>query len=94
MIAEAAPDAVEGIKYGMPTATFGATNIIYYAGWKNHIGLYPIYPGTPEFESRIAPYRDKKDTVKFPLATAIPFDIIDLILTTRISRLRRTLEEK
>lgn len=87
MISEAAPDSIEGIKYGMPTATVDGTNIIYYAAWKKHIGLYPIYSGPAAFERQIARYRDKKDMVRFQLGTAVPFDIIGLILTTRIESL-------
>lgn len=84
----AAPDAVEAIKYGMPTATIHGQNILYYAAWKTHIGLYPIYRGSADFEVAIAPYRDKKDSVRFPLNAPIPFDVIDVILNQRIGYLR------
>ncbi len=88
MIAIVAPEAAEEIKYGMPTSTLNGTNIIYYAAWKKHIGLYPIYPGPPQFEAAIAAYRDKKDTVRFPLGQPIPYEVIDLILSQRIAQLR------
>jgi uncharacterized protein YdhG (YjbR/CyaY superfamily) len=91
-ISAAAPEAVEGIKYGMPTATLHGTNIVYYAAWKKHIGLYPIYPGNPAFEAVVSPFRDNKDTVRFPLDTPVPFEVIDLILTTRIRSLRERRE--
>lgn len=84
----AAPDAVEAIKYGMPTATIHGHNILYYAAWKSHIGLYPVYCGPADFEIAIAPYRDKKDSVRFAVNAPIPFDVIDLILNQRISDLR------
>lgn len=84
----AAPDAVEAIKYGMPTATIHGHNILYYAAWKSHIGLYPIYRGSADFEVSIAPHRDKKDSVRFPLNAPIPFDVIDVILNQRMSDLR------
>ncbi|MFN3452675.1 MAG: iron chaperone [Sphingorhabdus sp.] len=84
----AAPDAVEAIKYGMPTATIHGQNILYYAAWKTHIGLYPIYRGSADFEVVIARYRDKKDSVRFPLNAPIPFDVIDVILNQRIGYLR------
>ena len=87
-IAAAAPDAAEGIKYGMPTATLNGSNIVYYAGWKAHIGLYPIYRGPPAYESELAPYRDKKDTVRFALDKPLPLEIVDLILSTRVAMIR------
>jgi uncharacterized protein YdhG (YjbR/CyaY superfamily) len=88
MIAAVAPGGSEGIKYGMPTSTLNGTNIIYYPAWEKHVGLYPIYPGRPEFETSIATYRDKKDTVRFPLDQPIPYEVINLILSQRIAQLR------
>lgn len=89
MLRAAAPDAVEGIKYGMPTATLYGRNIIYYAAWKKHLGLYPIYRGPPDYEAALAPYRDKKDTVRFPLDVPLPVQIVELILNTRIGLMRK-----
>lgn len=86
-ISAAAPHAVEGIKYGMPTATLKGKNILYYAAWKTHVGLYPIYRGPPEFEAALAPYRDRKDTVRFALNRPLPCELIDLILSTRLAML-------
>ncbi|MEO6218348.1 MAG: DUF1801 domain-containing protein [Sphingomonas sp.] len=87
-ISTAAPDCVEGIKYGMPTATLKGKNIVYYAAWKAHVGLYPIYRGSADFEAALAPYRDKKDTVRFALDRPLPCEIIDLILNTRFAMMR------
>jgi uncharacterized protein YdhG (YjbR/CyaY superfamily) len=88
-ISVAAPEALEGIKYGMPTASLGGTNIIYYAAWKKHIGLYPVYRASPKVEAALAPYRDKKDTVRFTLDQPVPYDIVDLILHSRLDAMRR-----
>ncbi len=88
-IAVAAPEAHEAIKYGMPTAIVGGNSIIYYAAWKKHIGIYPVYRGSPEFETVLEPYRDKKDTVRFMLNKPVPYEIIDLILETRLQRIRK-----
>ena len=87
-ISAAAPDSVEGIKYGMPTATLKGKNILYYAAWKAHVGLYPIYRGSADFEAALAPYRDKKDSVRFALDQPLPCEIIDLILNTRVAMMR------
>lgn len=88
-ICAAAPEAEEGIKYGMPTAILDGTSIIYYAAWKAHIGLYPVYRASPEVEAVLAPYRDKKDTVRFSLDKPVPYEIVDLILDTRLHAMRR-----
>ena len=90
----AAPGAVDGIKYGMPTATLSGRNIIYYAAWKNHVGLYPVYLGEPEFEASVAPYRDKKDTVRFNLDKPLPGEIIDLILANQLGSMRANVSKR
>ncbi len=36
------PGSGETIRYQMPCATLGDRYLIHYAGWKKHIGLYPV----------------------------------------------------
>jgi len=87
-IAAAAPDAVEGIKYGMPTAAIRGEALLFYAVWKTHVGVYPVYRGSTAFEAAVAPYRDKKDMVRFPLSRPLPYAIVDLIVGARLNALR------
>lgn len=86
MVADAAPDASESIKYGMPTAVRHKASLIYYAAWKTHVALYPIYLGSAEFEEKVGPYRHKKDTLRFPLEQPIPFDVIQFVLDERVAK--------
>jgi uncharacterized protein YdhG (YjbR/CyaY superfamily) len=81
-----APQCVEDIAYGMPTFKLDGHSLIYFAVWKKHIGLYPIYRGSIELESKIARYRAKKDTVQFPLRSAIPYELIADIVASQLSR--------
>lgn len=39
---------------------------IYFAAWKKHIGVYPVYRSDDPIEAELAPYRDAKDTLRFP----------------------------
>jgi len=75
-IKAAAPDAEEKISYGMPTFTLNGKYLIYFAGWKNHISIYPIPAGDEEFNQKIAPYISGKGTLKFPLDKPIPLDLV------------------
>ena len=38
---EVVPDAEEDIKYRMPTIVWHG-NLVHYAAFKNHIGIYPL----------------------------------------------------
>lgn len=82
-----APGAEEAIKYDMPTWRLKGTYVIYAAAWKRHIGMYPVYRGDGAFEAAIAPFRDKKDTVRFVYTQPIPFDIIERIVLARLAEL-------
>lgn len=75
-ILQAVAGSSETVKYGMPGFTRGNRCFIYFAVWKKHVGLYPIYPQEPDLEVEIAPFRAKKDTVQFDLKRPIPLDLI------------------
>ena len=85
-IHEAAPHAAEKISYGMATFTVDGKPLIYYAGWKNHVGLYPVPTGDPEFEDAIGPYRRAKDTVRFPISRPVPLELISEITDLCLNR--------
>jgi uncharacterized protein YdhG (YjbR/CyaY superfamily) len=74
------PKAEEKIKYGMPALMINDRHAVYFAAWKRHIGLYPIYRSDDPIEEELAPYRDAKDTIKFPLDEPIPYDLIKRIV--------------
>lgn len=78
------PEAEETIRYGIPAFVLGGHSIIYFAVWKSHIGLYPIYRGTEEFERIVSPYRARKDTVQFPLKSPIPLDLVSRIVASQL----------
>jgi len=81
VIGHAVPDGVEKISYGMPMLTLGGRNLISFAAWKNHIGIYPIPAGDDAFQAEIAPYRDAKATAKFRHDQPIPYDLIARMAT-------------
>jgi uncharacterized protein YdhG (YjbR/CyaY superfamily) len=54
-IREAAPEAEEKISYQIPTfALMG--NLVHFAAFKKHIGLYPPVKGDEKLKAEIAPY--------------------------------------
>jgi uncharacterized protein YdhG (YjbR/CyaY superfamily) len=75
-ILDAVPAAGEKISYGMPMVTLDGRNLVSYAAWKKHIGVYPIPEGDAAFQAEIAPFRDAKATARFLLSEPIPFGLI------------------
>ena len=70
------PDGAEKVRYGMAAVMLGGRYAIYFAGWKHHVGLYPVPGFDGELEAEVAPYRSKKDSVNFPYAKPVPYDLI------------------
>lgn len=70
------PGAPETIRYGMPAFGMGGTRYLYFAMWKAHVGLYPIYALPEALEARVAPFRAKIDTLQFKYRDGVPLDLI------------------
>ena len=75
-ILAAVPDASQSIRYDMPAFHLGGNRYLYFAMWKAHVGLYPIYALPKDLESRVAPYRAKTDTLQFTYKDGVPLDLI------------------
>ncbi len=82
-IKKAAPGAQETIKYRMPTFLLNG-NLVYFAGFKEHIGFYPIPTGIEAFEKELSVYKQGKGSVQFPLDQPIPYGLITKIVKFRV----------
>ncbi len=91
-IRSAAPDARELISYRMPA--FRQSGIlVYFAAFKNHIGLYPPVSGDARLEKALSPYSGPKGNLKFPLDKPIPYALIRRVVRLRVAQdLARTNE--
>jgi len=84
-IKAAAPRAGEKISYGIPTFTLNGKYLIYFAGWKHHISIYPIPTGDDSFNREIAPYVSGKGTLKFPIDKPMPLKLITKLVRLKVA---------
>jgi uncharacterized protein YdhG (YjbR/CyaY superfamily) len=84
-IRKAAPGAEEAISYQIPTFRLNG-NLIHFAAYQHHIGLYPAPRAEDEFKDELADYDGGKGTVRFPLDQPIPFDLIARIVKFRVKK--------
>jgi uncharacterized protein YdhG (YjbR/CyaY superfamily) len=82
-IREAAPGAQGKISYRIPAFTLGGGPLIYFAAFKNHIGLYPPVKGDVKLRKDISRYRGEKGNLQFPLDEPIPYALIRRIVKFR-----------
>ncbi len=80
-----APKATESITYGMPAYKTHGKPLVYFAGFKNHIGFYATPTGHEAFQEVLSQYKQGKGSVQFPLDQSIPFDLIAKIILFRVT---------
>lgn len=78
-IAAALPGAEEIISYQIPAFRMNGSYVVYFAGYKNHVGIYPVHNALPNMADAIAPYLSGKATAKFPLNQPVPLDLVAAI---------------
>jgi uncharacterized protein YdhG (YjbR/CyaY superfamily) len=94
-IKAAAPDAREKISYQIAAFELNGKNLVHFAGWKNHISIYPIPSGDEAFNREISQYVDGKGTLKFPLTQPMPFQLIRKITKLHVAEnLKKTKSDK
>jgi len=83
-IRENAPDAVEGISYGMPGFKYLGKPLVYFAGYENHIGFYATPTGHEAFKKDLSVYKTGKGSVQFPVTAPMPLALIKKIVLFRV----------
>jgi uncharacterized protein YdhG (YjbR/CyaY superfamily) len=84
-VQDIAPEAEEMISYRMPAFRQGSM-LIYFAAFKNHIGIFPPVRGDAKLERAVARYSGAKGNLRFPLDEPIPYDLIKRIVKLRLKQ--------
>lgn len=71
------PEATEAVSYGIPTFKLNGKYVVYFAGWKHHISLYPIPRGDDALQKELTPFVTGKGTVQFPMDKSIPYELVE-----------------
>lgn len=87
VILKAAPEATEKISYKMP-AFHWKENLIYFAAYKNHIGIYPTSKPIVKFKEELKNYKCSKGAIQIPLNQEIPVELIKKIVAFRIEQVK------
>lgn len=79
------PGAQERISYAIPTFTVDGQYVLYIAGWKKHVSIYPIPDGDAELDADLAPYLSGRGTIKLPLDRPVPWDLVDRAIAAQVA---------
>jgi uncharacterized protein YdhG (YjbR/CyaY superfamily) len=86
-IKESAPKAEEAISYGIPAFSLNGRGLVYFGAWKNHIGFYPTPSGIEAFKKELAPFKQEKGSVQFPLDKPISYGLVKKIVRYRVTEI-------
>lgn len=77
------PNGEEGISYGIPTIYLNGKYLVYFAGFKKHISVYPATTEAAQ-KAGLLEYKVYKGTLKFPLDEPIPYELIEKFVNERV----------
>ena len=92
-VKDAVPDAEETISYRMPAFKLDGV-LLYFAAFKNHIGLFPPVRGDASLQRAVKRYAGPKGNLRLPLDEPIPYQLIKRIVKFRAKRNREKARAK
>lgn len=78
VIKSSLPEATEKISWSMPTYWKGH-NLIQFAAFKKHIGIYPGSEAVAAFAEQLKDYKTSKGTIQLPYSKPLPLELISEI---------------
>lgn len=86
LIRQCLPGSGDKISYQIPTVTLDGQAVLYFAGWKKHMSLYPVPDGDADYEALVAPYRAAKDAVHLRYDRPLPTEAVTRIVAALAER--------
>ena len=92
-IRAAAPEAEEIISYRIPAYRQHGI-VVFFAGFKAHIGLFPPVRGSAALEKAVAKYAGPKGNLRFPYDEPLPLALISRIVRHQLKQDARRARER
>lgn len=89
IIVHEAPTAEESLSYGLVGYKLNGKPLVYFGGFKQHVGLYATPNGHEAFKQQFAQYKQGKGSVQFPLSEPMPVDLIKDVVKYRVEQLTK-----
>jgi uncharacterized protein YdhG (YjbR/CyaY superfamily) len=89
-IKAAAPDAVEGMSYGLPAFKVEGRFLVGFGAAKGHLSLYAGRAPVEAFKAELAEYRLWKGTINFKADQPLPADLVTRLVQFRIAEYRES----
>jgi uncharacterized protein YdhG (YjbR/CyaY superfamily) len=77
--------STETISYRMPAFRHNVV-LVWYAGFANHVSLFPTAAVIQAFKDELAELKTSKGTIHFPTDKPLPIALIKRIVTARVAQ--------
>jgi uncharacterized protein YdhG (YjbR/CyaY superfamily) len=85
-IAAAAPEAEEGITYGMPGFLLGGRGFVSYAAFDDHYSFFPMSSNAIDaHREELGPRVTGKGTIRFEYGERLPAGLVKKVVRTRLA---------
>ena len=83
-VREAAPEATEAMRYGIPTFRLRGKNLVHMVAFTGHYSFFPTPSGVEAFRKELTGYKTAKGTIQFPKDKPVPYDLVRKIVEFRV----------
>lgn len=85
----AAPKATDGFSYRIPCLRIDDRPLVWYAGWKNYVSLYPMGDAIrKKFAAALDGYETSTGTIRFPLDDLPSATLVKRLVNARIAQMQ------
>ena len=83
-IRAAAPRAVDGFSYGVPSARIDGQTLVWFAAFKDHCSIFPGSAVMDAHKEELKRYSTSKGTIRFPVNKPLPAALVKKLVKMRI----------
>jgi uncharacterized protein YdhG (YjbR/CyaY superfamily) len=88
-IAAAAPQAEQGISYGIPAFRLGGRPLVWFAAFKQHCSFFPGASAIRVHAAELKRYKTSKGTIQFSPDKPLPARLVARLIKTRMAEMQR-----